>query len=140
MDNVIAGIFSGLIMSSLSMVLGSLYLFSLAKSRSRTLNRILNRIPPIYVTLGLLVISYPVFILVGGSLGLFHLIISSLLPKSSIIIVAAIFMVSIVILVTTFTFIFRLISRNIPIVVVYFAIVFILVYGLFIPLLTRLSV
>ena len=140
MNNVIAGIFSGLIMSSLSMVFGSLYLFSLVKSRSHTLNRILNRISPIYITLGLLVISYPVFILVGVLLGFFHLIVFSLLTKSSLIIYDTIYMITLIILVTTFTFLINLISRNIPIIVIYFNIVFVLIYGLFIPLLTRLSV
>ena len=140
MNNVIAGIFSGLIMSSLSMVFGSLYLFSLVKSRSHTLNRILNRISPIYITLGLLVISYPVFILAGVLLGFFHLIVFSLLTKSSLIVSDTIFMITLIILVTTFTFLIKLISRNIPIIVIYFNIVFVLVYGLFIPLLTRLSV
>ena len=140
MNNVIAGIFSGLIMSSLSMVFGSLYLFSLVKSRSHTLNRILNRISPIYITLGLLVISYPVFKLVGVLLGFFHLIVFSLLTKSSLIVSDTIFMITLIILVTTFTFIIKLISRTLPIIVIYFNIVFVLVYGLFIPLLTRLSV
>jgi hypothetical protein len=69
---VIAGTFSGLLMASVTAALGPIILFSLAKDPTPFFRALLDRVPPIYMTLGLVVLTYPAWTVVGGVAGILY--------------------------------------------------------------------
>jgi hypothetical protein len=69
---VIAGTFSGLLMASVTAALGPIMLFSLAKDPTPFFKALLDRVPPIYMTLALVVMAYPAWTLVGAVAGILY--------------------------------------------------------------------
>ncbi len=72
MNYIIAGIFSGLIMASATLSVVPFTIFLLAKNPTPSFKTFIDRVPPIYITMGLVVVSYPLCILVGGIAGLLY--------------------------------------------------------------------
>jgi len=72
MSYVIAGVFSGLLMASVTMTVGPLTLFFMAKNPSPGFQDLLVRVPPMKMTMGLLAVSYPLWTVIGGLAGLVY--------------------------------------------------------------------
>ncbi len=71
-SDVIAGIFSGLLMAAVTVLVGPIILFQMSKNPSPWFQALLRRVHPIYVTMGLVVIAYPTWTLVGAVVGILY--------------------------------------------------------------------
>ena len=72
MSYVIAGVFSGLLMASVTMTVGPMVLFFMAKDPSPGFQRLLDRVPPMRMVMGLLAVSYPLWTIFGAVAGLLY--------------------------------------------------------------------
>jgi hypothetical protein len=81
---VVAGVFSGLLMASATVAIGPIMLFYLAKDPSPFFRALLLRIPPVYMTMGLVVLAYPTWIAVGAVAGLLYGISDVEAPRGGI--------------------------------------------------------
>ena len=72
MTQLLAGVFSGLLMASATVAIGPIMLFYLAKDPSPYFQGVLRRVPPIYMTMGLVAVAYPAWIAVGAAAGLLY--------------------------------------------------------------------
>ena len=72
MSYVIAGVFSGLLMASVTMTVGPLMLFFMAKDPSPGFQSLLERVSPMKMVMGLLAVSYPLWTIAGGVAGLIY--------------------------------------------------------------------
>ncbi len=72
MSYVIAGVFSGLVMASVTMTIGPLLLFFMAKNPTPGFERLQERVSPMQMTMGLLAVSYPLWTALGGAAGLLY--------------------------------------------------------------------
>ena len=80
MSYVVAGVFSGLLMASITMTVGPLALFFMAKDPSPGFRRLQERVSPMYMTMGLLAVSYPLWTVVGGIAGLLYRVSANTVP------------------------------------------------------------
>ena len=80
MREVIAGAFSGLLMASVTVALGPIMLFYLAKEPSPFFRALLRKIPPIYMTMGLVVLAYPTWTVMGAVGGVLYRISATEAP------------------------------------------------------------
>ena len=72
MSYVVAGAFSGLLMAAVSVAVGPIMLFMLAKDPPNVYRVAVGRIPPMALTMALVVISYPAWLLLGVIAGLLY--------------------------------------------------------------------
>ena len=69
MSYVVAGVLSGLLMASVFVAVGPIMVFHLATEPSPLFERIQARISPMAMMMGLVVLSYPVWTLIGAVAG-----------------------------------------------------------------------
>ena len=72
MNCLLAGAFSGLVMASVSVCLGAIMLFFLTKDPTPRFQAILDRVPPMAMMTGLVVLAYPVWTIIGAVFGLLY--------------------------------------------------------------------
>ena len=84
MNYIIAGIFSGIIMASVTLSVVPFTIFLLAKNPTPGFKIFLARVPPIYITMGLVIVSYPLCILVGGIAGLLYSMSINEFPRAGL--------------------------------------------------------
>ena len=72
MNYVIAGAASGLFMASVFISVGSIILFIIAKNPTPTLKAVLVKVPYMTLVVGLVALSYPVWVVFGVALGLLY--------------------------------------------------------------------
>ena len=73
MSYVVAGVLSGLCMASVFGALGPIMLFFLTKDPPRALRAIMGRVTPCGLTMGLVVLAYPAWVVVGVAIGLLYM-------------------------------------------------------------------
>jgi hypothetical protein len=71
-DDVIAGAFSGLLMAAVTVAVGPILLFRMAKNPTPYFRALLERVPPIYMTMGIVVMAYPAWVIVGVAMGILY--------------------------------------------------------------------
>lgn len=71
-DDVIAGAFSGLLMAVITVAVGPILLFRMAKNPTPFFRALLERVPPIYMTMGIVVMAYPAWTVVGVVMGILY--------------------------------------------------------------------
>jgi hypothetical protein len=71
-DGVIAGVFSGLLMAAITVAVGPILLFRMAKNPTPSFRALLERVAPIYMTMGIVVLAYPAWIIVGVATGILY--------------------------------------------------------------------
>ena len=72
MSYVLAGATSGLFMASVFVAIGPVMLFILAKDPPPALHSVLVRVPPMTMMMGMLVLAYPTWAVIGIALGLLY--------------------------------------------------------------------
>ena len=72
MSYVLAGTFGGVLMASLSTTVGSLMLFFLTKDSPPWFAALEDRLSPMRMTMGLVVLGYPIWGILGGMLGILY--------------------------------------------------------------------
>ena len=72
MSYVLSGAVSGLAMASVFVTVGSLTLFFLFKDPPPTLRTFLDRARPMTLTMGLVVLAYPLWSIIGAAMGLLY--------------------------------------------------------------------
>ena len=72
MSYAVAGAFGGLLMAAVSALVVPLMLFFLVKDPSPTFQAVLERVPPMYMTMGLIVLAYPLWTVLGAVIGLLY--------------------------------------------------------------------
>ena len=72
MSYVVAGVVSGLLMASAFVLAGQLMLFALARDPPPRLRAVLVRVPTMLLTMGLAVVAYPTWALLGAMTGLVY--------------------------------------------------------------------
>lgn len=71
-DGIIAGAFAGLLMAAVSVAVGPIMLFRMAKDPTPFFRALLGRVPPIYMTMGIVVMAYPAWTVVGIVMGVLY--------------------------------------------------------------------
>ena len=71
-DDVIAGAFSGLLIAAITVAVGPILLFRMAKNPTPFFRTLLERVPPIYMTMGIVVMAYPAWTVVGIVMGVLY--------------------------------------------------------------------
>ncbi len=71
-DGIIAGAFAGLLMAAISVAAGPIILFRMAKNPTPFFRALLGRVPPIYMTMGIVVMAYPVWTVLGVVAGILY--------------------------------------------------------------------
>ena len=72
MTYVLAGTFGGVLMASLSTTLGSLMLFFLTKDPPHWFTALSDRLSPMRMTMGLIILAYPTWTVLGVILGILY--------------------------------------------------------------------
>ncbi len=80
MSDVIAGAISGLVLAAVSIAVGPVILFTLATDPPPPYRALLERIKPMTLMMGMMVLAYPVWTLVGVVLGLLYRATESAAP------------------------------------------------------------
>jgi hypothetical protein len=73
---VIAGVTSGLLMASLFVVLAPIMLFFISKNPTSRLQVILDKVTPLRLVMGVIILSYPFWTIVGIALALGFALVS----------------------------------------------------------------
>lgn len=76
MTFVLAGVASGLVMSTVFVGVAPLMLLELSKDSSSILRRVLGKVSPLFITMSVTVIAYPFWIIVGAILGLIYRLVA----------------------------------------------------------------
>jgi hypothetical protein len=71
-DDIIAGAFTGLLLAAITVAVGPILLFRMAKNPTPFFRSLLERVPPIYMTMGIVVMAYPVWTVVGVATGILY--------------------------------------------------------------------
>ena len=69
---VLAGTFGGVLMALVSTTVGSLMLFFLVKEPSPWFAALEERLSPMQMTMGLVILGYPIWALLGGMMGMLY--------------------------------------------------------------------
>ena len=72
MSYVFAGAFGGVLMALVSTTVGSLMLFFLTKDPAPWFAALEERLSPMQMTMGLVILGYPIWALLGGMLGILY--------------------------------------------------------------------
>ena len=72
MSYVLSGAVSGLAMASVFVTVGSLMLFFMVKDPPPTLRTFLDKARPMTLTMGLVVLAYPLWSILGAAMGLLY--------------------------------------------------------------------
>ena len=83
MNYVIAGAASGLFMASVFISVGSIILFIIAKNPTPTLKAVLVKVPYMTLVVGLVALSYPVWVIFGVALGLLYRAMEGVGPSNA---------------------------------------------------------
>ena len=83
-DGAIAGAFSGLFMAAITVVVGPIMLFRMAKNPSPSFRALQARIPPIYMTMGIVAMAYPGWAIIGVIAGILYSISAQEWPGSGL--------------------------------------------------------
>ena len=137
MSYVIAGALSGLLMASVTVALGPIMLFNLAKDPSPFFRELLRRVPPIYMTMGLVAVSYPAWTAIGAAAGALYGVSSEQAPgggmgSSNLVFTAAIVVVAIMMAAPL-----ALLLRRVLAGVAAMTIIFVGLFGWLLPFLAR---
>jgi hypothetical protein len=71
-DGAIAGAFSGLFMAAITVVVGPIMLFNMAKNPSPSFRALQAKFPPIYMTMGIVATAYPGWVIIGVTTGILY--------------------------------------------------------------------
>jgi len=83
-EGAIAGAFSGLFMAAITVVVGPIMLFRMAKNPSPSFRALQARIPPIYMTMGIVATAYPGWTIIGVTSGILYSISAQEWPVSGL--------------------------------------------------------
>jgi hypothetical protein len=83
-EGAIAGAFSGLFMAAITVVAGPIMLFRMAKNHSPSFLALQARIPPIYMTMGIVATAYPGWAIIGVTTGILYSISAQEWPGSGL--------------------------------------------------------
>jgi hypothetical protein len=83
-EGAIAGAFSGLFMAAITVVAGPIMLFRMAKNPSPSFLALQARIPPIYMTMGIVATAYPGWAIIGVTTGILYSISAQEWPGSGL--------------------------------------------------------
>ena len=72
MSYIVAGAFGGILMALVSTTVGSLMLFFLTKDPAPWFAALEERLSPMQMTMGLVILGYPMWALLGGMLGVLY--------------------------------------------------------------------
>lgn len=72
MSHIVAGAFGGVLMALVSTTVGSLMLFFLTKDPAPWFAALEERLSPMQMTMGLVILGYPIWALLGGMLGVLY--------------------------------------------------------------------
>jgi hypothetical protein len=134
---VIAGMFSGLLMASVTATLGPIMLFSLAKDPTPFFKALLSKVPPIYMTLGLVVLTYPAWTLVGAVAGILYRVSLEQLPGGGLGSPNLVFTMAIVVVAIMLATPPALLLRRVIVGLAAMAVIFIGVFGWLLPFMAR---
>ena len=137
MSYLIAGAFSGLLMASVTAAFGPIMLFSLAKDPTPIFRAILNRVPPIYMTLGLVVLTYPAWTVAGGAAGLLYRVSLEQLPGKGLGSPNLAFTIAIVVVAIMLVTPVALLLRRVIAGLAAMTVIFIGVFGWLLPFMAR---
>ena len=84
MSYLVAGVVSGLLMAAVFLVVVPLMLFFLFKSGPPWFLALMKRVPPMRLMMGLLIVAYPTWALVGMVLGLLLLATEAAVPRDGL--------------------------------------------------------
>jgi len=84
MSYVLSGAISGLAMASVVVAVGPLMLFFMVKDPPPTLRTFLNMARPMTLTMGLVVLSYPLWSILGAAMGLLYRASSAQAPVAGL--------------------------------------------------------
>jgi len=72
MSAAVAGVTSGMFMASVFVCIAPLMLFFISRDPPRFLQSLLVRLPPLAIMMALVLLSYPVWVLIGFVFGVFY--------------------------------------------------------------------
>ena len=84
MSDLIAGAASGLLMASVFVGVTPIMLFFLAKDPSPFLRSVLDKVPPIAITMALVVLAYPTWSVIGAIIGVLYRVSATEAPGGGI--------------------------------------------------------
>ena len=137
MSYLIAGAFSGLLMASVTAAFGPIMLFSLSKDPTPIFRAILNRVPPIYMTLGLVVLTYPAWTVAGGAAGLLYRVSLEQIPGKGLGSPNLAFTIAIVVVAIMLVTPVALLLRRVIAGLAAMTVIFIGVFGWLLPFMAR---
>lgn len=137
MREVIAGAFSGLLMASVTVALGPIMLFYLAKEPSPFFRALLRKIPPIYMTMGLVVLAYPTWTVMGAVGGVLYRISATEAPGGGLGSPNLVFTLAIVVVAAMMAAPVALLLRRVALGVGAMTLLFVGTFGWLLPFMAR---
>ena len=137
MSYVVAGAFSGLLMASVCVALGPIALFMLAKEPSGVYSATLGKFPPMVLTMAVVVLSYPVWSVFGGLMGLAYRLAFTQAPGGGVGSPNLVYTVTVAALTLLIGLPLAVLLRRIALWVSGFALLFVGVFGWLLPYFAR---
>ena len=140
MSYVIAGVFSGLLMASVTMTVGPLALFFMAKDPSPGFQGLLERLSPMKMTMGLLAVSYPLWTIVGGIAGLMYRVSFEAFPGGGLWSQNLVFTIAVLLFAACVAAPIPVVLRRMPAGAAVLIVVFAVNFGWLLPFMARTAV
>lgn len=133
MTYVIAGAISGFFMASVFVAVGPIMLFILSKDPSPRFRALIGKVPPLAMTMALVVLAYPLWIMVGVVTALLYRLNATLPPIEGEGTPSAGFAIAVVVVAAILAAPLAILLRKVVVGVVALAFVFIGVFGWLLP-------
>lgn len=140
MSYAIAGVFSGLLMASVTMTVGPLALFFMAKDPSPGFQSLLERVSPMKMTMGLLAVSYPLWTILGGVAGLVYWVSFEAFPGGGLGSQNLVFTLGVLLFATCIAAPILVVLRRLPASAAVLIVVFAGNFGWLLPFMARTAV
>ena len=133
MTYVLAGSFGGVLMALVSTTVGSLMLFFLTKEPPPWFTALEERLSPMQMTMGLVVLGYPVWAVLGGMLGVLYWASTEAAPAGGAGSPNLVFTVLVVVASVAWVAPFVAVLRRVVVGFIALAVCFALIFGWLVP-------
>lgn len=136
-DDIIAGAFTGLLLAAVTVAVGPIMLFRMAKNPTPFFRALQERMPPIYMTMGIVVLAYPVWIIVGVSTGILYRVSDTAAPGGGLGSSNLVFTVAVTAVLVMMAAPFAVLLRNARKTIVVTTLLLVGMFGWLLPFLAR---